>query len=79
MAMQQRRCFEQATTFETPLEEEASRLRARAVGMPPGHEREIVLRMLREIEMTCGLTNWINRRNFSRRLRGRKNRIPTNP
>jgi hypothetical protein len=49
--MQQRRCFEQATTFETPLEEEASRLRARAVGMPPGHEREIVLRMLREIEI----------------------------
>ena len=58
--MQQRRCFEQATTFETPLEEEACRLRARAVAMPPGHEREIVLRMLREIEMTCGLTNWIN-------------------
>jgi len=52
--------FRTSYDLETPLEEEASRRRARAVGMPPGHEREIVLRMLREIEMTCGLTNWIN-------------------
>jgi hypothetical protein len=60
MAMQRRDRSKQAATLETRLEEEASRLRARAVEMPPGHEREIVLRKLREIEMTCGLTDWIN-------------------
>jgi hypothetical protein len=60
MAMQQRRRFKQTAALETRLEEEASRLRAQAVEMPPGHEREIVLQKLRKIQMTCGLTDWIN-------------------
>jgi hypothetical protein len=61
MAMQRRVRFKQQTvTLETRLQEETSRLRARAVDMPPGHEREIVLRKLREVEMACNLTGWIN-------------------
>jgi hypothetical protein len=49
----------------------AGRLRARAVEMPPGHERDIVLRKLREMEMACGLSGWINSRGgFSRRRSG---------
>ena len=58
--MQTRHHFKQTVTLETRSEEEASRLRARAVEMPSGREREIVLQKLREIEMTCGLTDWIN-------------------
>lgn len=59
-AMQQQPGFKQTATLETRLEAEAERLRVRAVEMSPGHERDIVLRKLREIEMTCGLTGWIN-------------------
>lgn len=58
--MQRRRRIKQTATLQTRLKGEASRLCARAVEMPPGHEREIVLRMLREIEMTCGVIDWIN-------------------
>ena len=54
------RRFKQTATLETRLEGEASRLRARTVEMPPGHERDIMLRMLCEIEMTCGVVDWIN-------------------
>jgi hypothetical protein len=59
MAMQQRR-FKQTAALETRLEEEASPLRARAVEMPPGHEREIVVQQLCKIQMTSGLTDWTN-------------------
>jgi hypothetical protein len=41
--MQRRPPFKQTVTIETRLEEETLRLQARAVEMPPGHEREIVL------------------------------------
>jgi hypothetical protein len=34
--------------------------RARAVEMPPGHEREIVLQQLCKIQMTSGLADWTN-------------------
>jgi hypothetical protein len=59
MAMEWRRRLRQTVTLEI-LEQAASRLRAQVVKMPPGYEREIVLPKLHEIEMTCGLTNWIN-------------------
>ena len=53
--MERRRRFRQTVTLEI-LEQAASRLRSQAVEMPPGREREIVLRKLREVEMACNLT-----------------------
>ena len=55
--MERRRRLRQTVTLEI-LERAASRLQA--VKMPPGYGREIVLRKLREVEMACGLTDWIN-------------------
>jgi hypothetical protein len=59
MVMERRRRLRQTVTLEI-LERAAPRLRAQAVKMPPGYEREIVLRKLREVEMACGPTDWLN-------------------
>jgi hypothetical protein len=59
MAMERRCRLRQTVTLEI-LEQAAPRLGAQAVKMPPGHEREIVLRKLREVVMACNLTGWIN-------------------
>jgi hypothetical protein len=44
----------------TTPELSAERLLARAEKLPPGRELESVLRKIREIEMTCGMIEWIN-------------------
>jgi hypothetical protein len=58
--MQRRRRFKQDTTLEARLEKEAERLRTRVMNSPPGHERESLLRSIREIEWTCRMVEWIN-------------------
>jgi hypothetical protein len=58
--MQSRRRFRQAGTLEARLGEEAERLREHAKVLPPGEERASILRKVREIEMTCGMVDWIN-------------------
>jgi len=55
--VQVRRNFKQVTTLDVRLEKEAVRLRAQADGLPPGAERERLLRRIREIERTC---EWIS-------------------
>jgi hypothetical protein len=57
--MQHRRRFKQQTTLEERLADEARRLRDRARQMPPGPEREALLRKARHDEMTSQLSEWL--------------------
>jgi hypothetical protein len=58
--MQRRRRFKQSSTLEARLEGEAERLRAQAMLLPLGAERESRLRKVREIERTREMIDWIN-------------------
>lgn len=55
----QRRRFKQTTSLEQRLAEEAKRLRERAKTLPPGPDRERLLRRAREDEMVVQMTDWI--------------------
>ena len=55
----QRRRFRQITSLEQRLAEEAQRLREQAKKLPPGPDRERLLRKVREDEMVAQMAGWI--------------------
>ena len=55
----QRRRFKQITSLEQRLAEEAQRLREQAKKLPPGPDRERLLRKAREDDMVAQMTGWI--------------------
>jgi hypothetical protein len=57
--MQQRRRFKQTTTLDQRLSEQAERLRKEAQGMPPGVERDDLLRRARQAEAAAHMQEWI--------------------
>ena len=57
--MQSKR-LDEFSTLEAHLEEKAERLRQRAKRLPPGEERERILREADEVEKTCSMVDWIN-------------------
>lgn len=58
--MQYRRRIKQTQTLETRLSEEAKRLREEAKLLPPGVEREELIRKARRAETTAHLSEWLN-------------------
>jgi hypothetical protein len=57
--MFKRRRFKQSTTFEHCLAAEALHLRNEAATMPPGIERERLIRKARHGETASHLTEWL--------------------
>jgi hypothetical protein len=57
--MQHRRRFKQITALEERLADEAKRLREEAKLLPPGADREALLRKARQAETGAHLTEWI--------------------
>jgi hypothetical protein len=55
----QRRPFKRTIFLEQRLAEEARRLREQAKKLPPGPDRERLLRKVREDEMVAQMANWI--------------------
>jgi hypothetical protein len=58
--MQCRRRFKQIQSLEARLSEEAKRLREEAKLLPPGVEREELIRKARRAETTAHLSEWLN-------------------
>ena len=58
--MPQRRRFKQSQTLEERLSEEAKRLREEAKCLPPGAERDRLLRRARQDETALHMTEWLN-------------------
>jgi hypothetical protein len=59
-AVQKRRRFKQAQTPEERLAEEARSLRETAKTLPPGAERDLMLRKARRDETALHVTDWLN-------------------
>jgi hypothetical protein len=57
--MQRRRRFKQIDTLEARLAEEAKRLREEAKSLPPGAERDEMVRKARQAEIGSHMTEWI--------------------
>lgn len=57
--MQRRRRFKQTVPLEQRLAEEAQRLRERAKSLPPGPQREDVLRRARQAETGSHMSEWL--------------------
>jgi predicted trehalose synthase len=57
--MQERRRFKQSATLEKRLTEEAVRLRREAEGIPPGVERERLVRRARQAETAAHMSEWL--------------------
>lgn len=57
--IKRRRRFKQTTTLEDRLTLAARRLRAEAKSLPPGIEREKLLRRARQNEAAYDLTEWL--------------------
>ena len=55
----QRRRFKQTASLEERLAQEAARLRQQAKELPPGREREILLRRARQAETGSHITEWL--------------------
>jgi len=55
----ERRRFKQTVSLELRLAEEAKRLRAEAKLLPPGAEREALLRRARQAETGAHLSEWL--------------------
>ena len=58
--MQKRRRFKQTTSLEERLAEEAIRLRAKAKSLPPGPERDGLLRKARQDEAASHMSEWLS-------------------
>jgi hypothetical protein len=56
----QRRRFKHILTFPDRLENEAKALEEKAREMPPGIEREIVLRKARQVETALRINEWLS-------------------
>ena len=59
-SMQKRRRFKQTTSLEERLTEQARLLRAKARLLPPGPEREVLLRKARQDEAASHMSEWLN-------------------
>nr|WP_084801979.1 hypothetical protein [Bradyrhizobium sp. Ec3.3] len=57
--MQKRRCFKQTMSLEDRLAAEAIRLRDEAKDVPPGIEREHLLRRARQAETGSHMSGWL--------------------
>ena len=55
----QRRSFKRTISLEQRLAEEARRLREQAKKLPPGPDRERLLRKVRDDEMVAQMADWI--------------------
>lgn len=58
--MQQRRRCEQDKTLSERLNEEAKRARAEAEQLPPGKEREGLLKEARQADTAAHINDWAN-------------------
>jgi hypothetical protein len=56
----QRRRFEQILIFPERLSHEAEHLREQAEAMPPGNEREELLRKARQAETASHINEWLS-------------------
>ncbi|OPY97969.1 hypothetical protein A5906_33975 [Bradyrhizobium sacchari] len=54
-----RRRFKQTRTLDQRLADEAARLRDKARGLPPGREREMLLRRARQDETAMQIDAWL--------------------
>jgi hypothetical protein len=57
--MQRRRRFKQTQPLEARLTEEAKRLRDEAKSLPPGAEREQLIRKARQAETASHMNEWL--------------------
>lgn len=57
--MQKRRRFKQTETLDERLAREAERLRAEVQEMPPGLEREHLLRKAKQAETASHMNDWL--------------------
>ncbi len=57
--MTKRRRVKQTMTLQDRLVAEATRLRAKADGLPAGHDRDDTLQRAQEIETTAQLSGWL--------------------
>jgi hypothetical protein len=57
--MQRRRRFKQVRSLEERLAEQAKKLREEAKLLPPGAEREALIRKARQTEITSHMTEWL--------------------
>ena len=57
--MQTRRRFKQTTTLEQRLTEHVERSRAEAKDVPPGIEREKLVRKVRQAETALRIQEWV--------------------
>ena len=57
--MQKRRRFKQSETLDERLAKEAERLRAEVQAMPPGLEREHLLRKAKQAETASHVNDWL--------------------
>nr|WP_249141197.1 hypothetical protein [Bradyrhizobium manausense] len=57
--MERRRRFKQLQSLEARLAQEAERLRERAKGLPPGSQRESLLRRARQAETGAYMSEWL--------------------
>ncbi len=55
----QRRRFKHAASLEERLAEEARRWREQPELLPPGHEREELMRKARQADTACHLDQWL--------------------
>jgi hypothetical protein len=55
-----RRRFNQTTPLEEHLEEQAMRLRKEARGIPPGVEREKLIRQARKADAAARIQEWLS-------------------
>jgi hypothetical protein len=58
--MMQRRRIKQLVSLEKRLSEEAKRLREAAKSLPPGAEREALLRKARQCETGSHVSEWLS-------------------
>jgi hypothetical protein len=60
--MQFRRRFKKPQTLEEGLGEEASRLRGEAKELPPGVERDVLIRRARQADTGAHMNRWLTSR-----------------
>lgn len=56
----ERRRFKQTTSLDQRLEEQAKRLRQEARGIPPGIERDRLIRRARQAEVAMHMNEWLS-------------------
>jgi hypothetical protein len=61
-----RRRIKQTTSLEERLLRQAEQIRLRADSMPPGHEREELLKKARDADMGAHIEGWLRSRDCSR-------------